>query len=479
MKKTLLITMLSAALTAGAGVTLNNFNDVNSDNAVDVGDVNTVLGNILGGSKQYFIGTAVDIDPAMVNSLVIEANNGEMPSGKVVVYFRCNAQHFTSSVNSNTVSRKVQVYEPFVPADKSEVKLWYLVGDCVSSNYWSNLPADVGAGPSITPLLPLPDAQYNAKDGTGLISTVIYLPQGGQFKFVDGTGSWADDCQINPNNSYCVLPDDWNTDDWNENFVDSEDSPAVTSRVTFNHRYDDSRRYFINGRELTPHGDGLFTLELQEDESWVITDNDRNNYGAISRMTYRTGWRLEYESYIWQAGNSNGWGSPAAPLYSPYSNGEYSGYMYLNGGFKFRSKEFNWDYPNWGSDGTTNGLQEFGYDMSASEGFYRVDVNLVSMVYYLTPITTVSIIGTANGGKWDTDTDMTFNKSTGAWEFTGTLTSGEFMFRANHSWNIFWGGTAGDIVTNGPQLTITEAGAYHISLSLKCDTRSTCIITKQ
>ncbi len=682
---------------------------------------------------QMFIGTAVDIDPATVNSLVIEANNGEMPSGKVMVYFRCNAQHFTSSVNSNTVSRKVQVYEPFVPADKPEVKLWYLVGDCVSSNYWSNLPADVGAGPSITPLLPLPDAQYNAKDGTGLISTVIYLPQGGQFKFVDGTGIWADDCQINSNNSYCVLPDDWNTDDWNENFVvgaagyyhisldtssrrveinrydgtpgthsqvsmpgeyqgwqvndsgfrltgigagnldrvnmwyakgvklgdtelkfaadggldvnwgsaafpygigvqdganitvaegtydvffnditgqyyfvslnketsgtgnkrpdfyvteaepidfnvpdyrlfiphfykgvveksftvtitvgeksttvntnskgyilassfktalselglmdqrvsgnykfdlsitDSKDSPAVTSRVTFNHQYDDSRRYFINGRELTPLGDGFFTLELQEDESWVITDNDGNNYGAISRdsageesghlttrdplpicvhdplyvwfdawkMTYRTGWPLEYESYIWQAGNSNGWGSPAAPLYSPYSNGKYSGYMYLNGGFTFRSKEFSWDSPNWGSDGTTNGLQEYGYEMSASEGFYRVDVNLVSMVYYLTPITTVSIIGTASG---DTDLDMAFNKSTGAWECTAELTAGEFKFRANHDWEMNWGGTTGDIVTNGPQLTITEAGAYHISLSLKCDTRSTCTITKQ
>ena len=66
---------------------------------------------------------------------------------------------------------------------------------------------------------------------------------------------------------------------------------------------------------------------------------------TIDMMNYKyTIEAVNYATYIWQAGNGNGWGSPANPLVLTDDNtGTYQGFMYLEGEFKFRSQETNWD----------------------------------------------------------------------------------------------------------------------------------------
>ena len=199
----------------------------------------------------------------------------------------------------------------------------------------------------------------------------------------------------------------------------------------------------------------------------------------MSDMTYEVK-ALNFAQYIWQAGNGNGWGSPAAPLYSSEGDGKYTGFMYLDGEFKFRSGEDNWNAPDWGTGGSEGTLAEQAGNLSAPAGYYKVEADLAAMTYALTPITTIGIVGPAQAGGWSDDTDMTYNKDTGAWEATIELAADELKFRANDGWDINWGGDDVDNLTQGgPNLKIAEAGTYFVQLFALCDTKAYCKITKK
>ena len=199
----------------------------------------------------------------------------------------------------------------------------------------------------------------------------------------------------------------------------------------------------------------------------------------MSDMTYEIK-ALNFAQYIWQAGNGNGWGSPAAPLYSSEGDGKYTGFMYLDGEFKFRSGEDNWNAPDWGTGGSEGTLAEQAGNLSAPAGYYKVEADLAAMTYALTPITTIGIVGPAQAGGWSDDTDMTYNKDTGAREATIELAADELKFRANDGWDINWGGDDVDNLTQGgPNLKIAEAGTYFVQLFALCDTKAYCKITKK
>ena len=198
----------------------------------------------------------------------------------------------------------------------------------------------------------------------------------------------------------------------------------------------------------------------------------------MSDMTYEIK-ALNFAQYIWQAGNGNGWGSPAAPLYSSEGDGKYTGFMYLDGEFKFRSGEDNWNAPDWGTGGSEGTLAEQAGNLSAPAGYYKVEADLAAMTYALTPITTIGIVGPAQAGGWGADTDMTYNKDTGAWEATIELAADELKFRANDGWDINWGGDVDNLTQGGANLKIAEAGTYFIQLFAYCDTKAYCKITKK
>lgn len=278
------------------------------------------------------------------------------------------------------------------------------------------------------------------------------------------------------------------------------------------HPYVTDRRYFVGDKEMEPiSGTDRFKVELEMGESWIITDDHGQRYGLRNdfptdmtsgfltctnpvagvsagdytlqfdpwQMTFRLDEHTEFDfNYIYIAGSHNGWGSSVDYLYSATKNGVFIGYAYLDGEFKFRSHELSWDAPDWGGNGNAGELGQYGYNLSAAAGFYRIEVDLNTMLYRLTPITVVSLIGEVNGGLWDTDTDLTYNATKGAWEGDMSLTAGDFKFRANHDWACNWGGGLNSLVELGPNCSLAQAGTYHIELYLSCETRHHYTITK-
>lgn len=211
----------------------------------------------------------------------------------------------------------------------------------------------------------------------------------------------------------------------------------------------------------------------------------------MAEMTYEIK-ELNFNEYLWEAGVNNNWGADAQPLYCANQDGVYSGFFYAQdadwsggmGAFKFTGAFNSWDEGNYGTgtindDGLSGTLIDDGGSGNclATPGFYKAEVNLAEMTYQLTPITGIGLIGPAQAGGWDTDTDLTFNPETRAWEGTIELTADEFKFRANDGWDINWGGALDNLTQNGENLKIENAGKYFIQFFPLCETKSYAVIT--
>lgn len=224
---------------------------------------------------------------------------------------------------------------------------------------------------------------------------------------------------------------------------------------------------FIFGGKLAK-GDAAHVIWLDVDTDYtqyIITVNTND-------MTYDVE-GLAYADMIWQAGNANGWGSPAAGLKNKgwknarNNDGDYFGFMYLNGDFKFRSGKDNWNAPDWGLDEAFDDysgalLTQSQTNLNAPAGFYMVEANIADMTYELTPITTIGVIGEFNG--WGNDVELTYNTQTGAWEGYCDIPVGtKFKFRANKDWAINWGGDINNLSYDGADI-ISDFGNCHIQL---------------
>ena len=205
--------------------------------------------------------------------------------------------------------------------------------------------------------------------------------------------------------------------------------------------------------------------------TWIVT-LDMNN------LTYTVG-----KPVLYMAGDANGWAT------NDYLAGEdgvhFTGFMYLNqNGFKFCTQP-EWKGTNYGANFDTV-PDAANITMTEAAGYYKVDVDLDSKSYVLTPITTIGIIGSASPNGWDSDVDMTYvpyNKDTkevnGYWEVKNiTLSAGEIKFRANDGWDISWGGELDNLTTkNGGNITV-EAGTYDIKLYAWAEGFAKCVMTK-
>ena len=206
--------------------------------------------------------------------------------------------------------------------------------------------------------------------------------------------------------------------------------------------------------------------------TWIVT-LDMNN------LTYTVG-----KPVLYMAGDANGWAT------NDYLAGEdgahFTGFMYLNqNGFKFCTQP-EWKGTNYGANFDT-APDAANITMTEAAGYYKVDVDLESKSYVLTPITTIGIIGSASPNGWDSDVDMTYvpyNKDTkevnGYWEVKNiTLSAGEIKFRANDGWDISWGGELDNLTTkNGGNITV-EAGTYDIKLYAWAEGFAKCVMTKK
>ena len=204
--------------------------------------------------------------------------------------------------------------------------------------------------------------------------------------------------------------------------------------------------------------------------TWIVT-LDMNN------LTYTVG-----KPVLYMAGDANGWAT------NDYLAGEdgvhFTGFMYLNqNGFKFCTQP-EWKGTNYGANFDT-APNAANITMTEEAGYYKVDVDLESKSYVLTPITTIGIIGSASPKGWDSDVDMTYvpynaeTKELGYWEIKDvTFTSGEIKFRANDDWAINWGGDTNALTQGGDNISV-EAGTYDIKLYAWANGYAKCELIKK
>ena len=236
----------------------------------------------------------------------------------------------------------------------------------------------------------------------------------------------------------------------------------------------------VGGDSETKEGRFDFRYNLGSDNSFKVAKGAKKIQLIVDMMDFTfTVKTLDFDEYLYEAGNNNGWGNPVDYLYGGNNDGKYVGFMYLDGEFKFRSHENSWDAPDWGAGSSDGTLAEQGKNLTAEAGYYQVNADLATLTYSLTKITTIGIIGPAQKGGWDSDTDMTYNKETGAWESTINLDAGEMKFRANDGWDINWGGTEKALTQGGANIKIAEAGNYFVQLFAYCDGKAYYKITKK
>ena len=220
--------------------------------------------------------------------------------------------------------------------------------------------------------------------------------------------------------------------------------------------------------------------------SSVITDTKNMYKMTINMIEYTyTIQKLEFEEYIYVPVNHQSWNPGTAPaLWCPNFDGVYTGFSNLNGDFKFTrvrgwDSEYNYTHFTTFSTGLSQGD---GTNIKmATSGFYYVKADVAAGSLTATQTTTWGIIGPAQAGGWDADTDMTWNADKGCWYAAGvTLTAGEMKFRANDGWDINVGGEFGNLVENGGNIAV-EAGTYDIELYLERTTKDNAyaVLTKK
>ncbi|WP_029035932.1 SusF/SusE family outer membrane protein [Salinimicrobium xinjiangense] len=170
------------------------------------------------------------------------------------------------------------------------------------------------------------------------------------------------------------------------------------------------------------------------------------------------------------------------PLFRDAENPDlyyYTG-RFVAGEFKLLEVKGQWQ-PQWGLDnGQLTSSDILGGDPGAftvdSEGYYTLTVNADDMTYSFEPYdesgaatySTIGLIGPAQSGGWDSDTDMTqLDFDPHIWFINDIeLADGEFKFRADDDWTDNWG-AASDALSGkanygaGDNMTAT-AGVYDI-----------------
>ena len=225
--------------------------------------------------------------------------------------------------------------------------------------------------------------------------------------------------------------------------------------------------------------EGKFNYNNDGGNFVIVADPDALFYDITFNMLDQT-WTVApvgFNEFIYEIGNESGWSEPH-PLYGD-GTGLYTAVIYLDGEFKFKPNKDNWDgdWEKASGDANSGTLTPDGGPNvdAAAPGFYYIKVDLREMTYALTPVSSISIIGSVRGA-WDTDVDMTYNETLKCWEARETLNAGEFKFRLNHDWAVNWGGTMDNLTQDGPNLQLAADGPYIIRLYLSDEAPAHCIV---
>lgn len=184
----------------------------------------------------------------------------------------------------------------------------------------------------------------------------------------------------------------------------------------------------------------------------------------------------KFGEWFYVVGNSTSWNFDAVPsLHSPNQDGVYTGYAYLDGGFKVAPGKA------WGGDLGYGAFAQFSENITSSNdgnlvvdaGVYYIEMNLVTNSISATKITNMNIVGSLNSwNQADDAMQMQWDAAKGAYVKTVTVTGDEqFKFTANNAWGLNFGANDStepstkysDLVQNGKNLALS-AGTWTITL---------------
>ncbi|WP_081378408.1 SusF/SusE family outer membrane protein [Tannerella forsythia] len=198
----------------------------------------------------------------------------------------------------------------------------------------------------------------------------------------------------------------------------------------------------------------------------------------MADYTYKVTVLGNVSPFLYVPGNHQGWAPATAPFVHSTDFMNYSGFVSLDGEFKFTSEK-SWDGVNYGAgakDGTLSTDGGAG-NLKAEKGFYLLKANISSLTWSAVLIQTFGLIGSATDGGWDTSTPMTFDAAKSEYSITAALKDGELKFRANDVWDVNLGGDPEHLTFGGANIAV-KAGTYKITLSLSDAQKYTCTIAK-
>ena len=178
---------------------------------------------------------------------------------------------------------------------------------------------------------------------------------------------------------------------------------------------------------------------------------------------------ISFEPFVYFIGATDGWSQSDQKLALANEDGVYTGYLYVadpNGwGVEFKFQKVPGD---WGDDSqlNSNNLAEITGDFAkggdnivaaGGEGVYYVTLDLAKKTLNGMKITNMNLVGDFNG--WNPGDDaqqMTWDAENFCYVITGAaVTANGWKFTTNNSWDVNLGGTIGDLVANGDNLSVT------------------------
>lgn len=183
----------------------------------------------------------------------------------------------------------------------------------------------------------------------------------------------------------------------------------------------------------------------------------------MDKLTYTIALTIEN---LYTPGGSNGWNQAASQMLYTTDYANYMGFAHLNGEFKFTSQP-DWNGINFGNSGEEGKLSTDGGagNLSASaDALYWCQVNITSLTYSITEITSCGVIGELNS--WGGQEALTPSADFLTW--TGTIdfgAGGEWKIRFNDNWDINLGGDMNNLSVGGANMK-ASAGVHKVTLNL-------------
>lgn len=228
----------------------------------------------------------------------------------------------------------------------------------------------------------------------------------------------------------------------------------------------------VGGADIAQTEDGEYTVTMTWDpqDGWSA---DFNRTGDAPVITFNPN---DYRFGIIGDATANGWDGDQN-MFHKEENGTHTWYGVVSlkdsGNFKFRTNDL-WDF-NLG--GTIDALSPGGSDIpTLGEGTYYVILATADEGATWTATMDPGgwgIIGQGGpNANWDTDVPLTLESMDAGvttWVATGAFTTESWKFRAGADWKLNLGGDLNALIVDDPDIMLSAAGNYKVSLSFNGD----------